>query len=185
MRLRKIKLVQSPAEICSIPERTLIWWVDKIDSGLLYILVLGVGNARSQTKFPCLVPTSLTTLLWFLSSGISIRNYFVILYCYRNWQMVLLVERGFSANLNTLMCPWNKIWCRYGHLPWGCCQTHTNTNGKTETKNTKLKIRDSKMRKTNRKTKMDSKKHGGRGRKGVTAGRKKKETKTGIAAKNL
>jgi len=41
------------------------------------------------------------------------------------------------------------------------------------------------MRKTNRKTKMDSKKHGGGGRKGGKAGRKKKETKIGIAAKNL
>jgi len=50
----------------------------------------------------------------------------------------------------------------------------TNTNGKTETKNTKFKIRDSKMRKKNRKTKMDSKKHGAEeGREG-----RKEEKKT-------
>jgi hypothetical protein len=41
------------------------------------------------------------------------------------------------------------------------------------------------MRKKNRKTMMDSKKHGAGGRKGGKAGRKKKETKIGIAAKNL
>jgi len=38
--------------------------VDKIDSGLLHILVLRAGNARSQTNFLCLVPTSLAKLLW-------------------------------------------------------------------------------------------------------------------------
>jgi hypothetical protein len=41
------------------------------------------------------------------------------------------------------------------------------------------------MRKTNRKTKMDSEKHGEGERKGGKAGRKKKETKIGIAAKYL
>jgi hypothetical protein len=59
----------------------------------------------------------------------------------------------------------------------------TNTNSKAETKNAKLKIWDSKVRKTNRNTKMGSMKHGEGGRKGGQAGRKKKDTKIGIAAR--
>jgi len=59
--------------------------------------------------------------------------------------------------------------------------SHTNTNGKTETKSTKLKLWDSKMRKKNRKNKVDSNKHGAGGRKGGN----EKKTKIGIAAKNL
>ena len=70
----------------------------------------------------------------------------------------------------------------------------TNTNGKTETKNTKLKLWDSKMRKKNRKTKMDSKKHGEGGRKerkgkheGRKEGRKegKKKNKDWYCSKEL
>lgn len=100
--------------------------------------------------------------------------------------MVLLVEKGFSANLSTFHVDVSteqnltQVWS-----PAMRMTSDTNTNGKTETKNAKLKIWDSKMRKTNRKTKMDSKKHGGGRRKGGEAGRKKKETKIGTAAKNL
>jgi hypothetical protein len=80
--------------------------------------------------------------------------------------MVLLVETGFSANLSTLhsdgSTEQNLMWVQ---SPAMRMMSDTNTNGRTETKNAKLKIWDSKMRKTNRKTKMDSKKHGGGGRK--------------------